>query len=110
MGVGELGSGEANIVLVFCTQLNAIVATMLEAVLAATPLAVASLIAGAIATVDDFGQVAGNIGVLVASVFVAMAWHLCVNLPAVMLVTTGGAVNPVLWYRQCTEAYVLASG
>ena len=105
---GALGSGETNVVLVFCTQLNAIVATMLEAVLAATPLAVASLIAGAIATVDDFGQVAGNIGVLVASVFVAMAWHLCVNLPAVMLVTTGGAVNPVLWYRQCTEAYVLA--
>jgi len=103
-----LGSGETNVVLVFCKQLNAIVATMLETVLAATPLAVASLIAGAIATVDDFGQVAGNIGVLVASVFVAMTWHLCINLPAVMLVMTGGGVNPMRWYWQCTEAYVLA--
>ena len=101
---GGLGSGETNVVLVFCTQLNAIVAMMLETVLCATPLAVASLIAGAIATVDDFGQVAGNIGVLVASVSVAMLWHLLVSLPTLMVVLTHGAVNPLVWYRQCTEA------
>ena len=44
--------GEKNIVLTLCSQVNQIIALMLESVLATTPFAVASLIAGGVAMVE----------------------------------------------------------
>ena len=60
-------------VLVFCSQLNQVVTLMLGLVLGLTPLAVASLIAGAIATVDDFSKLLGDVGTLMASYFTTFA-------------------------------------
>ena len=65
--------GGKNLVLIFCAQLNEIVTAMLALVLSLTPLAVASLIAGAIATVDDYSKLLGDVGTLMASYFTTFA-------------------------------------
>ena len=61
--------GRKNLVLVLLSQLNEVVTAMLALVLSLTPLAVASLIAGAIATVDDYSKLLGDVGTLMASYF-----------------------------------------
>ena len=61
--------GRKNLVLVLLSQLNEVVTAMLALVLSLTPLAVASLIAGAIATVDDYSKLLHDVGTLMASYF-----------------------------------------
>ena len=65
--------GRKNLVLVLLSQLNEVVTAMLALVLSLTPLAVASLIAGAIATVDDYSKLLGDVGTLMASYFTTFA-------------------------------------
>jgi Na+/H+-dicarboxylate symporter len=65
--------GGKNLVLIFCAQLNEIVTAMLALVLSLTPLAVASLIAGAIATVDDYSKLLHDVGTLMGSYFTTFA-------------------------------------
>ena len=65
--------GERNLVLVLLSQLNEVVTAMLALVLSLTPLAVASLIAGAIATVDDYSKLLHDVGTLMGSNFTTFA-------------------------------------
>lgn len=97
---------EPTILLAFMKDINDILVTIIQWVIYLTPIAVFSLIVGALATQDDLAETFENIGILVLAAVTAIGAHLLIVYPALFYLFT--RENPYAYMKYLVPAQIFA--
>ncbi|GLE01262.1 hypothetical protein PINS_up010092 [Pythium insidiosum] len=96
------------VVMAFVREVNAVLMTMVTWIIHCTPVAIVSLLAGAIATQDDLSVLVSDVGLFVLCVVLAELVHALVFYPVLLRVFVKG--NPFKWLRSMARALLFAFG
>jgi Na+/H+-dicarboxylate symporter len=119
-GAESLGRRTGSIIIWFAEEVQASVIVVVEVVIDAAPIAVASLLAATFAAVTDPGRVFAEAGLLIGIHALAILLHVGIILPLFHTLATGaccctaagrrmGVFAPYLFMsRHCTDAYLTA--
>jgi len=102
----KVDRGEENLVLKFFMQLNEIIFNLLKMIIRLTPLALISLLAGALQTDEGYSELFSNVGILVAAVILALFVHMFVTLPGIYYAFV--RENPYTWMKAVSPAMTFA--
>lgn len=94
------------ILIQFMEDVNDCLVTIIQGVIYLTPIAVFSLIVGALASQEDLGQTFANIGVLLLAALSAISAHLLIVYPAMFYLFT--KENPYSYMKHVIPAQIFA--